>query len=96
MCEEFHLSVRQALHALAVPDVNAFDRELVAEECALLMFEVMDYRSFAAAKRAYAGAKPEDHPKMVREHAMVALVQEMEFELAKEQLRARKARKAKP
>lgn len=91
MCEEFHLSVMQALQALALPDLDEFEAADIADECAGLMFEVMELRSFAGAMRAYKSAKPEEHQKMANEDDTVKLVMEIDYEMAGERLRVRKA-----
>ena len=93
VCEEFHLSVRQALVELALPDLDEFGPDVVAEESAALMFEVMEYRASVGAKRTYESAKPEDQAKMATENPMLALVHEMTFEAGIEKVRAKKARK---
>jgi len=92
VCEEFHLPVSQALRELAMPDLDEFDAVTVAEESAALMFEIMDYRAFAEARRAYEAAKPEDQSKLAKDHRMVALVQEMVYEAGIAKVRERKAR----
>jgi hypothetical protein len=93
ICEEFHIPVRQALEAMD-PDVDTFDAVLVADECAALMFEVMDCRSFAAARKAYQQAKAEEQFELAKEHPMVALVQEIDLEVQMARKKAAKANRA--
>jgi hypothetical protein len=85
--------VREALDAVD-PELDTFDAALVADECATLMFEVMDCRSFAAARRAYQQAKPEEQFDLAKEHPMVALIQEIDLEVQMARKKVAKANRA--
>lgn len=83
--------MRQALVDLAVPDLGEFDAELVAEDIAELMFEVMEARAFAQAWRTYTTAKPEDLPTLTQSQRYIALAEEFEHEWRGARLKQRRA-----